>query len=127
MKLQSPVDKLIVTSVGYTFSFIANEPLEIPVIAVQSCLEQGCYAAKGEVLKTEEKEVAKVVQGDERERVISEAMRKMVASNKRGDFTGSGKPDATVLTKMLGFTVFAAERDTFWQTVSEKIGEEAVA
>ena len=126
MKLQSPIDKHIVTTVGYTFSFKAGEPIDVPPTAIQDCLHAGCHVSKGETLKGEEKEVAKVVQGPERERLICEAIRKLVARNVRGDFTGSGKPDATVLSKIVNFNVTAVERDILWPSVAQTIGEEAV-
>jgi len=126
MKLQCPIDKLIVTSVGYTFNFKKNVPLNVPPIAIQDCLQQGCYAADGEVIPTEEKKEALDVQGPERETALKKQIRSMVARNKRGDFTGSGKPDAVVMTQDLGFQVFAKERDILWLEVSQTIGEEAV-
>lgn len=122
MILQSPVDKKVVTTVGYTFVFKANEPIEVPIMAVQACLQAGCHVVKGDITPAEVK-IVQALQGPERDRVIGETMKKLVARNDRNDFTGSGKPNATVLTEMLGFTIFAAERDRIWQDVSESIGE----
>jgi len=125
MLLQSPINRKVITSVGYTFVFEKNKPLEVPPLAVQACLANGCHVVEGEVLEVEERKIVRVLQGPERTKAISEAMRKLVARNGRDDFTGAGKPNAVVLTEMLEFQVHAKERDVIWQSVSESIGEES--
>lgn len=125
MKLQSPINRKVITSVGYTFVFKKNEPQEIPALAVQACLANGCHVVEGEVLEVEERKIVRILQGPERSEAIAGAMRKLVARNGRDDFTGAGKPNAVVLTEMLAFQVHAKERDVIWQAVTEEIGEES--
>jgi len=123
MKLQSPVAVKVVTPVGYSFSFKPNEPQTIPPLAVQYCLSAGCHVVEGE-LTQEERKIVEVVRGPERDRQIGDAMKKLVARNGREDFTGSGKPNAVVLSEMLGYQVYAKERDELWEKVAVEIGDE---
>jgi hypothetical protein len=126
MKLQMPVDKLVVTLVGYTFEFKKNTPVDVPAAAVKDCLAAGAHLVQGEVLDAEETKIAVQLEGPERITALAKQIRSMVARNKRGDFTGAGKPDAVVMSKDLGFQVFAGERDEVWADVRLTIGEEAV-
>lgn len=124
MKLQSPVNKTIITSVGYTFAFKADVPKNIPPLAVQECLAAGCHLVEGEKLTVGEKKEVTALQGPEREDAICEAIKTLVARNERDDFTGAGKPDATKLSSLVGFVVYAAERDTLWVKTAAEIGDE---
>lgn len=51
----------------------------------------------------------------EREAAVYAAFEKLVLRNKRGDFTGTGAPHASVLAKELGWDIDAKERDLIWQ------------
>ena len=121
MKLQSPVERRVITSVGHTFSFNKNEPIEIPPLAVQDCLQAGCHVVEGAVLTEEEVEKVVVVQGPERVKIVSEAMKQLIARNGREDFTGSGKPALEAIEKIVSFYITAQERDAVWQDVTENL------
>lgn len=125
MQLQMPVDRKVITSVGHTIPFKKDEPREVPPAAVQDCLLQGAFVVKGVL---EEKEPPKQedveVFGPERDKALERQMRKMIARNNRGDFTGAGKPDVFVMNKELQFNITAQERDKMWDEVRQNMAAE---
>ncbi len=51
----------------------------------------------------------------EREFEVFLAFEKLILRAKRGDFAGTGAPHAAVLSKELGWSIDAKERDVLWQ------------
>lgn len=119
MKLQMAEDQVVITNMGHSFSFKKGEPLEIPASAVQSCVTQGATPAVDQIQSQSEAETFRQIAGPERDKAIMDLMKQMVARNKRGDFTGAGKPDARILTEELKFIVTAKERDELWDEVRD--------
>jgi hypothetical protein len=51
---------------------------------------------------------------------ITEAIKKVIARNQRGDFTAGGRPNLNVLAKLTGFIVTSQELEPLWNaTVAE--------
>lgn len=125
MKLQMPVDRKVITSVGHTIMFSKDEPREVPAAAVQDCLLQGAFVVKG-VLEDNQppKQEDLEVFGPERQTAIRRQMRKMIARNARTDFTGAGKPDVFVMNEELKFKITAQERDSEWDVVRQELAAE---
>lgn len=104
----------VASTLGHTVEFKKGEPAHVPpcmYIQVQEC---GGMPADGEAAYIDDEVKEYVPTGEERRKVISEAMSRMVAENKRGDFGANGLPNVKKLSARIGFNVDGKERLAVW-------------
>jgi hypothetical protein len=105
-------DRTVVSKFGRAFEFKKHEPLHVPEMCWPEVEAAG--GAPETELPEDENAVEKAPQGAARTKVLVESIRKMVMKGERNDFTGTGAPNAAVLSALAGFTVDAKERDSAW-------------
>lgn len=112
---------------GAVIRFVKGEPVYVCPQVQNDVFAAGARPVDGETgLKDESERFSLPVPpaGTEREVKIKDVIRAMVVRNQRGDFTGSGKPNAMEITKTVGFRVEVSERDKLWDEVSHENDEE---
>jgi hypothetical protein len=113
-------DRTVSTTKGHTIRFTAGEPIHIPVVVLEDCLQAGAVPTAEEAGQEVSDNLpgvpvlAVAPTGGARDEQIIAAMKGMFARNGRDDFTGQGRPDVRVLSRELGFSVDARERDELW-------------
>lgn len=100
---------------GHIISFEKGVPVWVPPEVEKEALHIGAVPVDGpkDILDPEE-ELAPVMSAGERKDKIFAAFKALEARNERGDFTGQGLPNLTVLEKTVGFEIHSKERDTLW-------------
>jgi hypothetical protein len=112
MNFIMPRDRIVASKFGRSFQFVKGEPLHVPDMCWEEV--QAAGAVPESELPVDENAVPPAPQGAERAKAISDAIKKMVLKGERNDFTGSGAPNAAVLSSITGFMVDAKERDLAW-------------
>lgn len=118
-------DKVVVSTKGHCIEFKKGAPVYVPAEMHSEVMAVGALPTED---LPEEATIPSAEPQDptERERVIVEAMEKLVLRNNRDDFTASGLPDARALKDLMGFGIHHKERDALWAKVQAKQrGEEA--
>lgn len=111
MKYTMHRNYVVTSTFGHAIRFEKGVPLEVPPLLVPEVV------AAGGIPESEiEEEQAKppVPSGEERNELITEAMKEIVLRAKREDFTAGGSPHVKAIGAMLGFDVDVRERDDLW-------------
>lgn len=117
MKFKTPdgsTVSLATTQGGHTHA-VTGEYATVPLRFRGLAIEKGC------VYEGQSPEVADISNTDDltNAALVLAAVRKMIADPKEGDFTGGGQPNATALSKLVGFTVTKEQRDAAWDAASK--------
>ncbi len=108
------------TTLGHVIGFKKDEPIDVPEPVVDAAMNCGAQAVDpAEVDKrVEDQEKSEQLppepQGAEREKIIADAIVKLVKRNHSTDFTAAGSPQTTSVEGVVGFKVSAAERNAAW-------------
>jgi hypothetical protein len=107
---------------GHVVTFKKDEDTFVPNIVVNECVAIGAVQVDGtpDVLGPEEK-TEKPLSPAEREAAILAAFDKLVATNDREDFTGSGLPSDKAVERETGFKVDTKERNSLWNKRREQM------
>ena len=89
--LRTLSDRVVITRSGFTFTFKANVPRDIPEANVQACLDVGC-------LKAEE---APVVLEQQDNTELDEALRTIIADGSPENFKADKTPKHLVVNSLL--------------------------
>lgn len=115
MKFTMAVDKVVPTDFGHTIDFKKGEPTHVPKECWRAVQQAGAVPEDQEkVNAAPKKKDAAPDDPDARDTQIVAALKLMVESNKREEFTGSGAPKVEVISQLTGFDVDAKERDRVW-------------
>ena len=105
------------STLGHVISFFKGEPVAVPRILVRDAVNMGAVPYD-EKISVEEKLVedkpAQPVDPFEREQDILEVLEVMVEENLRADFTASGTPKVTAVSKRVGYKVDGTEVTKAW-------------
>jgi hypothetical protein len=102
---------------GHSVQFLKGEDTYVPAQLVQEAIAVGGELVDGESPFKEEVALPPIPEGVEREEKIIATMIEMQKRNDRNDFTGSGLPNAKVIEGVLGFAVYAEERNRLWEAL----------
>lgn len=103
------------TTKGHSVGFVKDTPTWVPPECVPDAVAIGATAVNGNVdVLPEEERPAVHLTPDERQDRLFEAFKSLIARNERGDFTGSGLPNAKKLSSIVGFEVTNLERNAAW-------------
>ena len=110
------------TKKGRSIRFVKDTPVLVPKELVPDAVAIGAVPEKGDqpdVIGDPDAPV--VLSPGERDAKILDAIKVMIERNERGDFTGSGQPDARRMAPLTGFTVDSNERDRIWRAYRETL------
>lgn len=104
-------DRVVASTCGRSVEFKKGVPTYVPPAMHNDVIAIGAVPTE----ELNEDEVKKPeMTPEERKAKILEAMKTIVAENKREDFTASGIPHNKALSARVGFSVDARERDAVW-------------
>ena len=113
---------VLATTKGHMIRFEKDEPTFVPPICVPDAVAIGASPVEGQKMPDliQDEAVVNVgpVDPTEREKEMQSAIDKLVRANARKDFTAAGLPSTDAMTRVLGYDVSAAERNTAWQLYS---------
>jgi len=115
-------DYVLTTTKGHVIAFKKGEPTHVPDIVYQDAIAIGAQPADGSDPNVLEDEKVKKAPVDPAERnpLIFAAIERIVAANKRRDFTAAGSPTVDAVKREVGFDVDAREVAAMWQAYHEK-------
>lgn len=121
------VDRVIETTLGYSFDFKKGVPLHIPPRAVKAVMERGAAPVEGEEGAAAEATATPLTDvqreptdPDERIAAIGAAIKALNAIGEL-QFTAVGKPNHNQLSRQVRFRVDALERDAAWELVQAEV------
>lgn len=106
------------STAGHVLNFVKGQPTYVPPILERQVTELGGEPVGGvrmDLVDEEAKPLPPAPEGADRETQIMDIFKKLEARNMRGDFTGQGRPNLSVLKDLLGFEVVTRERDVMWE------------
>jgi hypothetical protein len=107
---------LLHTKTGNTIHFKKGEPTFVPKHCAKEAVALGAELIEGEAVDALPDEVDVVVLSpEERVAKLKDAFRVLEGREERNDFTGTGLPNVTALSKIVGFEVEAKERTKVWE------------
>jgi len=124
MKMQMSLKKSFVAKSGHSWNFAPGVTIDIPQRFVLEAMQHGAFAVETdtEAGKEQMAEIdAEKLKLGERAPKITEAIKKMVERNQRGDFTAGGRPNLNVLFRETGFQVTSEELEPIWDKVRKEI------
>lgn len=104
-------DRVVASLCGRSVEFKKGVPTYVPPAMHKDVIAIG--AVPEDELPDDEKKAPEMT-AEERKAKITEAMKTMLAENKREDFTATGIPHNKALSTRVGFAVDARERDAVW-------------
>lgn len=107
------------TTKGHTAVFVKDEPTWVPPMCVPDAVAIGAVSQDTVDILGEESPVVHL-SPEEKEAKLFAAFEIMLNRSERSDFTASGAPHVKRLTKLCEFEVTNRERDSAWQTYSQK-------
>ncbi len=116
-------NKTVVGKGGHSIEFVKDQPTHVPPEMHSEVMAVGALPVDD--LPAEDVDPKQApTDALERQALIIDAMKKLVARNQRGDFLASGVPDAKALKEVLGFNVDSKERNDVWAVYqAEQRGE----
>jgi hypothetical protein len=105
---------------GATVQFVANEPVNVPQMAVDEAIQIGAVFAdqqEQKVLVDEPPEIKAPSMGFQREQEIFDACVTLAEKNSPEDFTPGSKPKLDKIKAIVGYDVDRKEVNTVWQKV----------
>lgn len=118
-------DYVLRTTKGRSIRFIKDRNVFVPPTLVPDAIAIGAVPVDEKVDLIPDDTKPAELTPEQRAIKISEAIPELVARNDRGDFTGSGMPDARKLSAMVGFNVATHERDKLWRAYQQEVAEAA--
>ena len=113
-------DYTLVTTKGHTIRFQKGTPTHVPKEVFADAVAIGALAEDGSDPNIIKDEVAKkVVDSADRAPLIRKALEKIVAVNKRADFTAAGIPTEKAVEREVGFDVDKRELNEVWNQMHE--------
>ena len=113
-------DYTLVTTKGHTIRFQKGKPTHVPKEVFADAVAIGALAEDGSDPNIIKDEVAKkVVDSADRAPLIRKALEKIVAVNKRADFTAAGIPTEKAVEREVGFDVDKRELNEVWNQMHE--------
>ncbi len=121
MKFVMHRKRIVASTCGLSVEFEKGVPTHVPPAMYQDVLAAGGIP-EDEIPEDEmPKGKPTPAQLDEREQQMFAAFKKIVEANARDDFTAGGVPTQSALSRELGWTAQAKERDAAWiKFLSEK-------
>ena len=116
MKFTFQRDRTVESTLGHCIEFKKGVPTYVPPELHRTVYDMG--GEPSEPLAEETKQVVTAPEGaTARAEAIEDAIRILVDTNNRDDFTGNGSPQVKSLEALLGWKPDAAERDAAWLAV----------
>lgn len=115
-------DRVVATTAGHIIAFKKDVPVFVPPAAVSEVMKLGAVPTSGDAGIADDDEVAPalVLDAETRKLKIVEAIEALVRNNNRGDFGADGKPHPKAISRAVGFTVDAKERNAIWTEFMDK-------
>lgn len=115
MKFKTPGNQAVMIALlsGHSLTIQPDGSTDVPVIFRKEALARECVPAGMEI------EGATPGTVPNRDELLLKAIGKMLDSDDATAFTGDGRPNATKLAEIVGFTVTSKERDTAWAKYQE--------
>jgi len=107
--------RVIASKFGRSFEFVKGVPLYVPDLCHEEVMAAG--AVPEDELPDDAPDAPTVLQGADRAKAITAAMKKLVLTASREDFAASGAPTVPALKAILGFSIDAKERDALWSAL----------
>lgn len=119
----APRNYILRSKTGHTIKFIANEPKEVPDLAISEALAVNIIAVDNADLNTEDTSGRGVQQvqigGPLREALLVNTIAELVRENNTENFDGGGRPKVAVLNDRTGLSLTAKERSDGWDRFRE--------
>lgn len=106
------------STLGHIVNFVKGQPVWVPPALEREVTQFGAEPVDGQkidVLDPDAKALPLAPAGNERKSQILAVYAQLEARNQRGDFTGQGRPNLSVMKELLGFEVITRERDDVWE------------
>lgn len=106
------------STLGHIVNFVKGQPVWVPPALEREVTQFGAEPVDGpklDVIDPDNKALPLAPAGDERKAQILAVYAQLEARNQRGDFTGQGRPNLTIMKELLGFEVITRERDEVWE------------
>lgn len=106
------------STLGHIVNFVKGQPVWVPPALEKEVTLFGAEPVDGpkiDVLDPDAEQLPLAPTGDDRKAQILAVFAKLEARNQRGDFTGQGRPNLTIMKDLLGFEVITRERDAVWE------------
>ncbi len=102
---------------GHVINFVKGQPVYIPPVLEREVTQLGAEPVVGDRMDLlEDLPTAPVAPvGEDRKAILLAAFEQLEGRNARGDFTGQGRPNLSVLKDLVGFEVITRERDAVWE------------
>lgn len=116
-------NRTIATIYGHAIEFKKGIPSNVPDFLVAEFYKHGAELVEGdlppELREDDATPKAKPLTAEERAAKLQDAIKVVLQSKERGDFTAGGQPHARALSRAVGFEVGVKERDEAWQKYLE--------
>lgn len=106
------------STLGHIVNFVKGQPVWVPPALEREVTAMGAEPVDGpklDVLEPDANALPLAPTGDVRKAQILAVYAQLEARNQRGDFTGQGRPNLSVMKELLGFEVITRERDEVWE------------
>jgi hypothetical protein len=104
---------------GHIVNFVKGQPVFVPPILEREVAQFGAEPVDGErvdlLSDMDEKKAPEAPTGADRRAILLAAFEQLEKRNQRGDFTGQGRPNLSILKDLVGFEVSTRERDETWE------------
>lgn len=110
-------DYVLSSTLGLSIRFQKNRPVHVPKELVFEAMEKGAVPADGVAPEVEVPVAPTKPAADERDALLIEAVRELVAKNDADDFGANGAPLVKAVERELGFDVDRAEVTVAWKVV----------
>lgn len=110
-------DLTVVSRMGHSIAFVANQPTHVPDECSSEVIAVGARPSDADAAAQQGTDAALApppAEMDSRASSIEAAIREMMLRNTDGDFTAQGVPNAKVLSGLVGWKVELEERDAIW-------------
>lgn len=124
MKFVMHRDKTVASNMGLSINFVKGEPQQVPPYMYKEVIANG--GVPEDELTDEELNTGnpnEPREASDRKAALFAAFDQIILRNEREEFTAGGTPNTSVLTRELGWTVNAKERDIAWQEFKVKGAE----
>ncbi|WP_143541572.1 hypothetical protein [Rhodoferax fermentans] len=106
------------STLGHIVNFVKGMPTWVPPALEKEVTALGAEPVDGpkqDVLDPDKPALPLAPSGQERAAQVLAVFAQLEARNERGDFTGSGRPNLSILKELLGYEVIGKERDELWE------------
>lgn len=111
----------LMTTMGHSIAFKKGVPTYVPPALYSQALAIGALAPEGEeLIEAPQEKAAEPTDPGERAALVSATIEKLVAKNRREDFTAAGSPTVGAVSAALGFKVHSREIAAAWQGYFDK-------